>query len=121
MADFIIEISLQGEVTSCSNDGASLLATEYESDLMDCNAGGDVEPACLYVLDTFKIDWRIVARNASGDYENRIATHEEKAKCAREIYFESESDFEGDERLCETYLVWQAASDLQYELDNGEG
>lgn len=80
-------------------------------DLADCTRSGDCEPACLYVLDHVGVEFRIVAKNAAGEYENRLATAEEKADTARAIYFDSESDF-SDERVAETYLVWQAACDL---------
>jgi hypothetical protein len=121
MPSFIIEISTQGDVITCTNEGESLIGSDFERDFLDCTGSGDAEPACEYIRDTFEIDWRIVARNAAGDYENRTATPEEKAECARAIYFESDSDFEGDESLCENYLIWQAAHDIEYERSNGEG
>ncbi|ELT51210.1 hypothetical protein [Brucella intermedia] len=60
------------------------------------------------------IDFRIVARNAGGEYENRAATAEEKAETCRAIYFESESDFT-DEKTADLYLIWQAAAELEAE------
>lgn len=116
----IIEISLGGEVTTCTPEGASLLGSAYEQDMMDCNASGDAQPACEYVLDVHTPEFRIIAKGEDGSYENRLATPEEKATCCREIYFESETDFT-DERWAEIYLVWAAASDLESEEERGHG
>jgi hypothetical protein len=82
---------------------------DISRDLADCRASGDCEQACLYVLDHVGVEFRIVARNRKGKYENRLATAAEKEQTCRAIYFDSESDF-SDERLAETYLVWEAAS-----------
>lgn len=112
MAQLIIEIC--SDCTSaCLIDGQEVSANEQiASDLADCTRSGDCEPACLYVLDHVGVEFRIVARNASGEYENRIATAEEKTATARAIYSDSESDF-SDERTAETYLVWDAAHNVQ--------
>ena len=50
---FIIEISFCGSVTCCTNDGNELEG-EKLSDMNDCNGSGDAEPACKYILDTYK-------------------------------------------------------------------
>ncbi len=76
--------------------------------LADCSASGDCEQACLYVLRHVGVEFRTVARNAAGEYENRLATAEEKAATCRAIYFDSDSDF-NDETTAEAYLVWEAA------------
>lgn len=95
----------------CLADGGEVIGSNHETDVLDCTRSGDVEPACDYVRKHIGVDFRIVARNAAGQYENRTATAEEKAATARAIYFESSADFD-DEETAETYLVWQAACDL---------
>ena len=107
---FIIEISLCGSVTCCTNDGNEL-DTEMLSDMNDCNRSGDVEPACQYILDHYKPEFRIV-RNVGGDYQNVIASKEEKFQVCRETYSGSDTNF-NDEDNANLYLVWAAASYLQ--------
>lgn len=116
---FIIEISGE-ECTACTMDGQSLVGSEFEQDLIDCTGPGDAERACAYVLDQLKPEFRIVAKNAAGDYENRLATDDEMADCARAIYFESDTDF-SDRYNAATYLIWQIAHDVEYEMTMGEG
>lgn len=106
--------SRESRASMCLANGESVLGSEYERDVFDCVAAGDCQPACEYVRDHIGVEFRIVARNAAGEYENRLATAVEKEKTARMIYFESESDF-SDESLVETYLIWQAAADVQSE------
>lgn len=108
----IIEICPKEPRTSvCLADGSEVSADpDVAAHLADCNRSGDCEPACLYVLREVGVEFRIVARNASGEYENRLATTEEKAETARRIYFESDADW-SDETTVETYLVWDAARD----------
>jgi len=79
-------------------------------DLADCIRGGDAEPMCAYVRDHHAPAFRIIARNAAGEYENREATAEEKAETCRAIYFDSETEFD-DEETAELYLIWQAADE----------
>lgn len=116
MNSFIIELCTSGEVYACTIDGQSV---KTDDDIMealaDCCSSGDVEQPCEYVRDQHKPEFRIVALDASGKYENRLATHEEKAAVCREIYFESDTDFETDERWCDLYIIWQAASYVQNE------
>jgi len=107
---FIIEISLCGSVTCCTHDGNELDG-EMRSDMNDCNRSGDAEPACQYILDNYKPKFRIV-RNVGGDYQNVIASKEEKYQVCREIYGGSETNF-NDEDNANLYLVWAAASDLE--------
>lgn len=107
---FIIEISLCGSVTCCAHDGNELEG-EMLSDMNDCNGSGDAEPACKYILDTYKPEFRIV-RNVGGKYQNVIASKEEKYQVCREIYGGSETNF-NDEENANLYLVWAAASDLE--------
>lgn len=107
---FIIEISLCGSVTCCTNDGNELDG-EILSDMNDCNRSGDAEPACQYILDNYKPEFRIVRR--VGDvYQNVIASKEEKYQVCREIYGASDTNF-SDEDNANLYLVWAAASDLE--------
>lgn len=110
MAQLIIEICPREPRTSlCLANGLELSTDPDTAEhVADCTRSGDCEPACLYVLDAVGVEFRIIARNDRGEYENRIATAEEKAATARAIYFDSDSDF-SDERTVETYLVWDAA------------
>lgn len=99
--------------TACLMNGEDVSSdAEVAQHLADCNRPGDCQQACLYVLNHVGVEFRIIARsarNVSGEYENRLATAEEKEATARAIYFDSESDF-SDETTAETYLVWEAAS-----------
>lgn len=107
---FIIEISLCGSVTCCTTDGEELDG-EMLSDMNDCNGSGDAEPACQYILDNYKPEFRIV-RRVGGVYQNVIASKEEKLQVCREIYGGSDTNF-SDEDNANLYLVWAAASDLE--------
>lgn len=100
--------------SACLATGENIIGSDYEADILDYTASGDAEPACAYVRDSIGVDFRIVARNASGEYENRAATPEEKAETCRAIYFDSEADFT-DEATADLYLIWQAASELEAE------
>ena len=84
--------------------------------LADCCRSGDCQPACEYVRDVVGVEFRIVVRNAKGEYVNRLATAEEKAKTARAIYFDSEAEFD-DEPTAEMYLIWEAASREEQDED----
>lgn len=111
----IIEICPnEPRASMCLANGESVRGSDYESDVLDCCASGDCQPACEHIREHVGVEFRIVARNAAGDYENRLATPGEKAAACRAIYFESESDFT-DESLAETYLIWQAAADVENE------
>lgn len=113
-AKLIIDICPKEPRTSpCLLDGSEVSQDQDVADaLADCTRSGDCEPACLYVLDQIGVQFRIVARTKSGKYRNRLATASEKAATCRAIYFESDADFT-DERTAETYLVWDAARDLE--------
>ena len=87
---------------------------DLAEDLLDCTRSGDCEPACEYVRRHLRPEFRIVARNAAGEYENRLATDDEILETARAIYFETEFD---DVERAEMYLIWQAASDYAQERD----
>lgn len=117
MAQLIIEICpVEPRTSACLMNGDEVSSdAEVSEHLSDCNRPGDCEGACLYVLKHVGVEFRIVARNANGEYENRLATPEEKEATARAIYFDSESDF-SDEQTAETYLVWDAARSVE---DNG--
>ena len=117
MAKLIVEICpREPRASACLINGEEVSADgEVARDLADCTRSGDCEPACLYVLDHVGVEFRIVARNADGEYENRLATAGEKQATAQAIYFDSSADF-GNERTAETYLVWEAAHGVQ---DNG--
>jgi len=105
---FIIEISLCGSVSVCKMDGSEIDG-DLLNDLADCNASGDCEPACRYVLDQYKPEFRIV-RKVGDKYENVIASAKEKKAVCKTIYFDSETDFD-DEDNCNVYLMWEAAHD----------
>lgn len=90
--------------------------TGHESDIADCTAPGDAQEACEYVRDAIGVEFTIVARNASGAYENRKATDAEIEATARAIYFGSDADF-SDVDVAATYLIWDAAhSAVEYDL-----
>lgn len=89
---------------------------DLAQDILDCVSGGDCEPACAYVRDRLAPEFRTVARNAAGEYENRPATDEEMAETARRIYFDSEADFT-DRDTAALYLIWNAAADYESERD----
>ncbi len=83
------------------------------SDVLDCTRSGDCEPACRYLL-SLGVDFRIVAKNANGEYVNRKATDQEIIDTARAIYFESESDL-ADLELAKVYLLWSATDSARNE------
>lgn len=111
---FIIEVSpREPRASICGLNGESVA---NDPDVIDCCAPGDAEPACRYLLG-LGIEFRIVARNALGEYENRLASDCEIAETARAIYFDSESDF-SDVETAKSYLVWAAAADCENESEN---
>ena len=116
----LIEICpFEGRASACCDNGESLIGSEFESDLLDCVSSGDCEPACMYVLEIFKPEFRIVAKGSDGKYENRLATCEEKQATCEVIYYDSDTDF-SDETNADMYLIWQAASEFESEgQDNG--
>jgi hypothetical protein len=83
-------------------------------DVLDCTRSGDCEPACEYVRRHLRPEFRIVARNAAGEYENRLATDDEITETARAIYFETEFR---DVEHAEMYLIWDAANGYAQERD----
>ncbi len=107
---FIIEISLCGSVTCCTTEGQELEG-EMLWDMNDCNGSGDAEPACKYILEIYKPEFRIV-RNVGGEFQNVVASKEEKLQVCREIYGGSDTYFT-DEDNANLYLVWAAASNLE--------
>jgi hypothetical protein len=113
---FIIEID-QDLALCCTKEGGSLSGTYFESDMLDCVKSGDCEPSCAFVRDYVKPEFRIVAKDSSGCYCNRLATDLELENCARAIYFESEADF-SDAETAKLYIIWQAAAQLEYEKES---
>lgn len=111
---FIIEVSSREPRASICGIYGESVATD--PDVADCRASGDVEPACRHLLG-LGIEFRIVAQNAAGEYENRLATDSEISETARAIYFESDSDFL-DIDTAKLYLVWAAAGDCESELED---
>jgi hypothetical protein len=113
-AALIIEICPREPRTSACLMNGDEVATDPEvaQHLADCNASGDCEDACRYVLRHVGVEFRTVARNAAGQYENRLATDDEKAATCRAIYFDSDTDF-SDPSMAELYLVWDAARDVE--------
>lgn len=106
----IIEICpREPRASVCLANGGEVKGSDLENDLRDCCASGDVMEACQFVRDQLGIDFRIIARNAAGVYENRPATAAEKAETCRAIYFDSDTDFD-DEADAELYLIWEAAN-----------
>lgn len=113
--NLIIEICPhEPRASLCMIDGESVMQSEWGDDIADCTRSGDAQPACEYVLDRIGVEFRIVARNARGEYENRLATDDELRATCEEIYFESDTDF-SDRRCAEIYLVWNAACDAACE------
>ena len=110
----IIEICPhEPRATACLPSGDVLSTDPYVAEaLADCRASGDCEEACRFVLTTLAPEFRIVARNAAGDYENRLATDEEKVATCKAIYFDSERDFTEDD-WADVYLVWEAAASAE--------
>ena len=106
----IIEIDAEN-ATMCLANGETVVGSEHWLDIKGCSASGDVEDACRYVLESIGIDFRIVAKDADGNYENRTATAAEKQATCEAIYLESERDF-SDEEWSELYLVWEAANEF---------
>ena len=84
----------------------------YTRDIADCTASGDCEPACAYVRDHIGVQFRTIAKNDRGEYENRLATDSEIERTARAIYFDSESDF-SDTNVAALYLIWNAAHNAE--------
>ncbi len=95
-------------------EGESLYGSEFEGDMLDCVKSGDSEPACTFIRNYIKPEFRIVAKDSSGDYCDRLATDSQLEGCARSIYFESEADFT-DPETAKLYLIWEAAARLEYE------
>jgi hypothetical protein len=108
---FIVEMC-SDSVDICRKNGSNVSnRSELYKDLCDCIKPGDAEDACRYVISRHKPEFRIV-KQIDGKYQNVLASHQDKAAVCKEIYFESESDFDGDESLCETYLIWESAACL---------
>jgi hypothetical protein len=111
----IIEICSNGpHALACTDEGYSILGSDYESGMLDCTKGGDVEDACLYILSAFNPDFRVIAKDSSGSYVNRPATDEELQLTCEAIYFASETDFSNVE-TAKIYLVYEAASAVESE------
>jgi hypothetical protein len=90
---------------------------QWESDILDCTGPGDAESACRYVLEQIGVEFWTIARNASGQYENRKATKQEIENTCTHIYFDSESDF-SDMETAALYLIWEAANNHAYDKDS---
>jgi hypothetical protein len=111
----IIAICSEGpHAVACTDEGYSITGSAYESDMLDCTKGGDVEDACLYVLSTFNPHFRVIAEDSNGSYFNRLATDEELQLTCEAIYLESETDF-SDVKTAKMYLIWEAASSVEGE------
>jgi len=96
----------------CPNEPRAMFAcdaTEHWDDILDCTRSGDAQEACDYIRDQIGVRFCIIARDASGTYENREATDDEISATARAIYFESETDFD-DVDHARSYLIWEAAN-----------
>jgi hypothetical protein len=114
-AQLIIEICpSEPRASACLMNGDAVSSDpDVAEHLSDCTRSGDCEDACRYVVRHVGVEFRIMARNAaSGEYENRLATADEKAATCRAIYFDLDSDF-SDETLAEIYLVWEASHGVE--------
>tara|TARA_R110000851_G_scaffold163685_1_gene307680 strand:+ start:2787 stop:3140 length:354 start_codon:yes stop_codon:yes gene_type:complete len=113
-----IEISFCGSVQVMSDNGESLLGSDSQQYLLDCVSQGDCEEACKFVLSVHKPTFNIVAINPiSNKYENRLATDKEIQEVCEIVYFESETNF-SDVDVAKTYLVWEAASNFQQDVED---
>lgn len=111
---YIIEICPnEPRASICGMNGESVA---NDSNIADCRASGDCQPACEFVRDSLGVEFRIVARNESGNYENRLATDSELTATAQAIYFDSESDFT-DIDTAKMYLIWDAAHSCESDDD----
>ncbi len=93
--------------------------SSHVQEIADCTTSGDNEPACAYVRDHIGVQFRIIAKNDLGEYENRIATDLEIEQTARAIYFESESDF-SDIDTASLHLIWEAAHCAEYDREQDQ-
>lgn len=117
MAKFIVEICPhEPRASICGMEGESVSS---DQDLADCRASGDCQPACEYVRDDLGVEFRIVARDESGAYVNRLATPEEMEATANAIYFDHEPGEFADRDTCATYLIWEAANCLESQGEGG--
>lgn len=110
----IIEICpFEPRATICGMAGESVA---NDPDIADCRASGDCEPACAHVRDSLGVQFRIVARNDAGAYENRLATDSELEATVRAIYSDSNANF-SDSDTCKLYLIWEAAHTCEDESE----
>ncbi len=110
-SNFIVELSSDG-VSCCRKNGSKIAkSSKLFTDLVDCCKSGDSQKPCEYVISEHLPEFRII-KMIDSKYENVIASHADKSATCKAIYFESESDFAGNEHLCEIYLIWQGAFDL---------
>lgn len=118
MPRLIIEISPdEPRASACLMDGSEVTADiEVYRAMRDCIKGGDAEPACTYVRDQLGVEFRIVAKDAAGAYENRLATDAELQATCEAIYFESETDF-SEQARAQAYLIWEAAMEFDTGAD----
>jgi hypothetical protein len=109
----IIEICPdEPRATACLMDGSEI-ATDPDilSDIKDCTKSGDCQEACEFIRDQIGVEFRIVARDQSGKYENRLATDAELQATCEAIYFDHSADeFSDDADRCKTHLIWEAAN-----------
>lgn len=119
MQKLIIEVCpREPRASICLADGRECRDDEtVYRDLMDCTGSGDAEPACRYILENYDVDFRIVKRNAAGDYENVPASPEEMQATCRAIYSDSDRDFSEDDWAA-IYLVWEAACSEESNYDD---
>ena len=114
---FIIEISSCGSSSICPLEGENV-SPEILSDLKDCTSVGDCEESCEYILSKYSPEIRTV-RQTGSEFENVLASAEEKERFCRKVYFESESEF-ADEDIANLYIVWEAAHSHCDELGSAE-
>lgn len=114
-AALIIEICpREPRASACLADGRDVSADpRISAALADCRASGDCQPACEHVRDAIGVDFRIIARDASGAYVNRAATDAEMQATCEAIYFDSEPNEFAARDKAATYLIWEAASDAE--------
>lgn len=108
---FIIELDAE----SCSayhiNGSSIKKKSKLGIDLAACTKSGDAEPACRYIIEKYKPEFKIM-RKVNDNYIYEVATHNDKIATCKRIYFESNTDFPKSEESCDLYLVWDAAHQL---------
>ena len=104
-------ITFDNGVKDCLPEWSNDEREKFNSDIEDCTAGGDIEPAVQYMLDNYEIEWIV--------NDERELSQIMRDNCEY-IYFdglEDEPEKFADLDTCKVYAMWQAASDYVYNRD----